>query len=858
MRSNPCPLALTFVTALTVFSVAAPIRADEPPRISQTDSRRVFVSGTPDAFEKVKTAVEAARKTSGRDYRVVVIGNAPEGQTARGLLEALVDRWRREAPNEAAGYDPAGDVTIVLDTKGRTIAMRAPWALEVSSGLDPETIETQLIEKTFVPRAKDGLYDDALTALVEGTETWVKTRQDRERAQAEAARVFRTRTLPLSLLGIGVLGAIGAFFVQRSRHDRRVAEARRKLAVFKEEVVALSDLLDAQQERHRLLPHTDPDFKTPMQGQTRSTYDAVQGAIRRYRERWLSLMDVWEKAQERVDSESFLGTAAADECIRLLESAEARPPLADVAGECRAPLDVLEQAHEKSRELAEALDGAVATATARVEKLSTRGRSGAAFQAALAAAGRSLALGRHDLESDPVDTRGRLEGGLADVEALIGRLDAFEAADDRRRKALAAADDAAQKIQAKRAEGWLLAEPGADPMVHVEKAREHVHLAAQLLDAGETEGAIKHVEHAERHAAEALAILESIVAAKAKIDDLLPGCIARLEALAARRQASARALEAMAEAYAESSWADLADNPAKAEEGLERIRRMIAEAQAAAEPARQHYFKALALLEEVVRQEAWVEGCQAAVTDRRQELDGLRAALPQRSAASAEKIAGIAARLERQRTDRVRANEHCREAGRLVQVADRSLAMARPDLLQTARVIDAADTAAARAEEFAAEDERLARQTFAEIDETDNLIRRAAAWYAEGVSADVRNASASLEQAKSLLARQRYEDSIKASAEAAAQAREAYAAATAEADRRRQRRVQEIQRRQMQDSFERMSRGAGPWVISLPGGTFTGPDPWRSVFGGGGAGGGGSISRSAGGGWSRDVAEVRW
>jgi len=855
MRSKACTLVL-FLAALRAALTGGPvIQAEEPPRISQTDTRRVFVSDTPESFEKVRAAVEAAKRTTGRDYRVVVIGKAPEGQTARSLLEMLVDRWRREAPDGAAGYDPAGDVTIVLDTKGRTIAMRAPWALEVSSGLDPETIETELIEKAFVPRAKDGLYDDALTALVEGTEAWVKNRQDRERAQAEAARVFRTRTLPLSLLGIGALGALGAFFVQRSRHDRRMAEARRKLATFKEEVVALSDLLDAQQERHRLLPHTDPDFKTPMLGQTRSTYDAVQGAIRRYRERWLGLMDVWEKAQEQVDSEWFLGTAAADECIRLLDSAEARPPLADVAGECRAPLDVLEQAHEKSRELADALESAVATATDRIGKLSTRGRSGAAFQAAIAAANRSVALGRHDLESDPVETRGRLEGGLADVETLVGRLDAFEAADDRRHKALAAADAAAQKIQVKRAEGWLLAEPGADPMVHVEKAREHVHLAAQLLDAGETEGAIKHIEHAERHAAEAIAILESIVAAKTKIDDLLPGCIARLEALAGRQQATRRAIDALAEAYAESSWADLADNPVKADEGIDRIRRMIAEAQAAAERSRQHYFKALALLEEVVRQEAWVEGCQAAVTDRRQELDGLRAALPQRAATSAEKIAAIEARLERQRTDRVRANEHCREAGRLVQVAERGLAITRPDLLQTARVIDAADTAAARAEELATEDERLARQAFSEIEETDNLIRRAAAWYAEGVSADTRNAVAALEQAKALITRQRYEESIKASADAAAQAREAYGSATAEAERRRQRRLQEVQRRRMQDSFERMSRGAGPWVISLPSGTFTGPDPWRSVFGSGGSGG---RSRSAGGQWSRDIAEVRW
>ncbi|NBW95972.1 MAG: TPM domain-containing protein [Planctomycetia bacterium] len=841
---------------LAACAIAHSTVAEEPPRISPTDTQHVFVSGVDDGFEKVRAAVDEAQRASGRDYRVVVVGDTPAGRTARNLLEALVDRWRDEGADSPAGYDPAGDFTIVLDVKGHSIAMRAPWALELSSGLDPETIQAELIEKVFLPRAKDGLYDDGLAALVEATERWVKDRKDRELARVEAARVFRTRTLPLSLLGLGALGAVGTLIYQISRHDGRVALARKKLAEFKQEVVALSDLLDAQQERHRLLPHTDPDFKTPMQGQTRSAYDAVQGAIRRYRERWLGLMDVWERAQERVDAEWFLGTAAADECIRLLDSAEARPPLDAVAGECRGPLDVLEQAHEKSRALADELDAGLAAADARIVKLAERGRSGAAFQAATATVARGLALARHDLESDPIQARGRLEGGRAELATLVGRLEGFEAADDRRLKAAAAADEAEARIRAKRAEGWLLAEPGADPMAHVVKSREHVTIAAQLLDAGEVEGAIKHLEHAERHAAEAAAILENVVAAKGRIDDLLPGAVARLDALATRRAGTVRALEHLSGSYAESSWTDLADNVAKADEGLERIRRMIAEAQSAAEPARQHYFKALALLEEAVRQEAWVEGCQTAVTDRRQELDGLLASLPKRAATTARRIDALAARLDQQRTDRVRANEQCREAGRLVQAANRGLAVERPDLPQAGRVIDAAETAASRAEELATEDERLARQAFAEIEETDSLIRRAAAWYAEGVSADVREAVAALERSKSLLTGQRYEDSIKASSESATLARESYAAATAEAERRRQRRIQEIQRRQMQDSFERMSRGSGPWVISLPGGTVTGPDPWRTMLGGGASAGGGG--RSAGGSWSRGVAEVKW
>lgn len=80
----------------------------------------------------------------------------------------------------------------------------------------------------------------------------------------------------------------------------------------------------------------------------------------------------------------------------------------------------------------------------------------------------------------------------------------------------------------------------------------------------------------------------------------------------------------------------------------------------------------------------------------------------------------------------------------------------------------------------------------------------------------------------------------------------AYATATAEADRRRLRRQQEIQRRQLEESFARISRGTGPWVVRLPGATFTGPDPWRTAAH--------QVPRSitAGGSWSRDVAEVRW
>lgn len=829
----------------------ATVRADEAvPSVAAAGA--VFVSGVAESFDAVREAVQRAKAKSGRDYRVVVVDTAKAAGDARGLLDTIVAEWRRE---EASGFDPAADVTIVLAVGDRRLAMDMPWALEVGSSLDRETLERELIQKVFVPRAKDGLYDQGLADLVDATETWVATRADEQRARAEAARVFRTRTLPLGLAAMAGAGLAGGLAVQWVRHGRRLRLAREKLAAFKNEVVALSDLLDAEQERHRMLPHTDPDFQTPMEGQTRAAYDNVQAAIRRYRERWLSLMDVWEKAQHTVDSERFLGTKASEEAIRLLDSAEARPPLDAVAGECRGPLDLLEQAHEKARELATTLDADMTDAQARLDRLTGRGRSAAVFQPALAEVARARSQCAAELERDPVAARGRLEAAAATLATTVEHAEQIEAADDRRTRAVAQATEVEGEVRRRRADGWLLAEQGANPDDRIAAARHACDLAAQLLDAGETTAALVHVEQAERFNAEAAALVESIVAARARAEELLPTCAARLEALAGRRTATLRALEHLAASYAESSWADVADNIGRADEGLARAGQLITEARVALEPTRQEYFRAVALLEETVRQEDWIEGCHAAVTDRRAELDELKAAVPVRRERTGDRVTSLERRLHRQQTDRARANERCREAARLLDVAGSALSVARPDLRQAAQLVEAADTAAARAEQFADEDERLAQQAAGEIEETDALLRRVAAWYAEGVQADVRGAVGSLETARSLLGRQRYEDAIKTAGEAAQAGRAAYAAATAEAERRRIRRQQEIRRRQLEESFTRMARGAGPWVIQLPGGMFSGPDPWRSLQSGPRRA---APSRTAGGGWSRDIAQVGW
>ncbi|MFM7108057.1 MAG: hypothetical protein ACKOZU_05580 [Planctomycetaceae bacterium] len=828
---------------------AAAGRAGEPPTPGSPPSDGVFVEAGGDPFTATRAAVARAREAGGRDWRVVVVDSAGDAGDARGLLDRIVTRWRSAADG---GYRPASDVTVVLAVDDRRLAMDVPAELEAVAGLDVATLERDLIAAAFVPLARDGRLDEGLAALVDATERRIADRAAAKRARAEADRVFRTRTLPLGVAAMVGTGAVVALAARRLRHVRRLAAARRRLAAFKEDVVALSDMLDAQQERHRLLPHADPDFRTPMEGQTRSAYDGVQAAIARYRERWLGLMDVWERAQARVDAEWFLGTAAAEEAIRLLDSADARPPLDEVAGACRGPLDALETAHENARDLLAALDADTAAAAARVERLAARGRSGAPFQTALVAAARSRGEAAGILERDPVGTCGTLAAAAAALAAAVRDVEAVEAADDRLRRCRDQVGSVTARVAARRSEGWLLAEPGADPDDRLAAARGDCDLAARLLDAGDTPAAAAVLDRAEASCGAAAALVESAAAARGRVEQLLPAAAARLDELASGRGAAAAAIDHLRRVAAESCWADVARNVERIGEGLERSRALVVEAHEAAEPTRQHYLRAVALAEEADRQENWVAGCQEALAERRARLDGLRESLPGRRAAAQARVAELARQLDSQRTDRARANERCREAARILGAADGALAAPRPDLLEAERLVEASAAAAVRAAELAAEDDRLARQAASDIDETAGLVRRAAAWYEEGVQADLRPARQLLEAAEAHLDRQRYEDAIRASGEAAAAARAAYAAATAEAARRRTAREQEIARRRLEDSFSRTAGGVGPWVITLPGGRYAGPDPWHA------AQQPAEPPRHAGTGWSRDIAQVGW
>lgn len=144
-----------------------------------SEDRNVFVLGVDKKFPEVRSAIEDAKKGSGRGYRVIVVGNAGGSpNAATELLDSLRKSLQQisgegQAQDGMRVADPTRDVLILLATKNRQIAMRVPFALETSAGLEPAVIR-DLIEREYVPSAVEGLYDQGLAKLVNATESSIK------------------------------------------------------------------------------------------------------------------------------------------------------------------------------------------------------------------------------------------------------------------------------------------------------------------------------------------------------------------------------------------------------------------------------------------------------------------------------------------------------------------------------------------------------------------------------------------------------------------------------------------------------------------------------------------------------------
>jgi hypothetical protein len=155
-----------------------------------------------------------------------------------------------------------------------------------------------------------------------------------------------TRIGILIILGLLGLAALGWVFYRRRQFQRAVQNQFRE---FREQAVVLMDRLDSLRQRHKTMTSTDPDFEVPMAGATRALHDSVSEDLERLWDRWLRVMEVWNRAHERLAKGSSFSTGPIEEARALLEGGGLEA-LVRETGTCQERIDRLNRAHERARE----------------------------------------------------------------------------------------------------------------------------------------------------------------------------------------------------------------------------------------------------------------------------------------------------------------------------------------------------------------------------------------------------------------------------------------------------------------------------------------------------------------------------
>jgi hypothetical protein len=158
-----------------------------------------------------------------------------------------------------------------------------------------------------------------------------------------------TYTWPLAIMAILVLLGLVALTLLYNRKRRLQNSVEEQFKDFRDKAVALMDQLDGLRRRHETLPSTDPDFTEPMAGATLALYNAVEADLNSLWERWLKIMELWDRAQKLVRSGSVLAVGQAEEARRLLNLGDIDELLRQ-SGSCKDRLDRLNEGHEQARE----------------------------------------------------------------------------------------------------------------------------------------------------------------------------------------------------------------------------------------------------------------------------------------------------------------------------------------------------------------------------------------------------------------------------------------------------------------------------------------------------------------------------
>ena len=325
----------------------------------------------------------------------------------------------------------------------------------------------------FKEHARSGEYPEAIAALLDTTDRWIGAHDATTRlpvAQVQvpapaAARETASGSGPAIGLGLSLLALVaavlGAFwFVHRrarGRLEQRIKEVRSR-------ATDVMDRLDALKERLKLLPATDPDFRTPMSGETAALYATIQAAVGKLWDRWLQVMESLDRAQKlAVGITSPFKRKALHDAESLMDQKGVFEEIDAGVNSSSADMDRLNQAHEAARHELEAVEGAKPKCEVQVAAMAKLGLPTGPYQEELTAIAAATDQARELITADPIGARSSLEALHGRADGLLGRMERVAGLFQEVQKLATALEALRRQVVEHRAKGLRLDEDDGNP-----------------------------------------------------------------------------------------------------------------------------------------------------------------------------------------------------------------------------------------------------------------------------------------------------------------------------------------------------------------------------------------------------------
>ena len=565
-------------------------------------------------------------------------------------------------------------------------------------------------------------YQRAIASL-ESLEAEARSQQQQV-ASLRERHVFLTRTLPVSAAALLLLASIAAVAALWYRRRQLRILAVERLEAFKRHTVQLLERLDALKKQHEYLPFTDPDFSEPMAGATLSAYNEVDAMHGGLRERWLSMMDLRQRAERLLATEKFYRARQFQEIVRLLgdkaQSAEVEP----IYQQCAEHLDRLAQAHERAEEALADSEQSVGHIEKLLEQVTAAQLATQPYTGGLQAATAQIEAARKSLASDPLGARSLLEQIQAQlsqlarvVERVVQLVQAAAEIDSGIRQT-------EQRAVEKRGEGLMLLEEGGNPDAWLEQAATERRTVLAALNEAEIAAAEQHLEQAREAATQAAQAIDRHLEARSCCQQQVPALRQESQRLAGQAVRAQGELAELKRDFAAESWQAVADNLTEAAGLQSSFDAAIERADTESGEAEQRYLAAAQRLEQAAAEQQQADALIAAVGGRLGELIATRA----RCRTRLKEIVSQAAQVQElidQRHDIVGADSRTALAAaqQELQAVERSMQESAANWPRLERELEQAQHNVSMAQELAENDVQAHRQFLAELDAARNLQR---------------------------------------------------------------------------------------------------------------------------------------